>query len=225
LRLRCTPLRLSQPKRKANRKDLVRGAGGAEAGVQKAAAKDNGSRTLTPRLMLTPTQTSTRTRRSTTSGRKAERKALARSPGPPKRRAKTAGRTAKVHAGEAGAAAGAAGRARGRSNPLARTLGATLRPARFSTKRLGPPARAMSDKMAPGGRSVQTRLPRKRFNNPIMRLNACSQASPRPTRNRQPAASLASKAQPKPSRHAAEDGGSARLSVLAGHCRGLMSAS
>ena len=117
---------------------------------------------------------------------------------PPNRRAKTAGRTAKVRAGEAGAAAGAAGRARGRSNPLARTLRATLRPRRFCIKRLGPPARAMSGKMAPGGRSVQTRLRRKRFNNRIMRLNACSQPSPGPARNRRPAASLASKVQPSP---------------------------
>ncbi len=57
--------------------------------------------------------------------------------------------------------------ARGDARPSA------VRPA----KRLGPPARAMSGKMAPGGRSVQTRLLRKRFNNRIMRLNACSQAS------------------------------------------------
>ena len=91
--------------------------------------------------------------------------------------------------------------------------GAGRRPGRghLSIKRLGRPAMAKAGKTAPGDRSAPKRLRRKRSSNRIMRLNACSQPSPRPARNRRPAASLASRGQPSLRPRAAEDGGSARL--------------
>ena len=226
LRLRRTPPRLSQPKRKANRKDLVRGAGGAEA----ARPEGGGEGQRQPHAHAQAHAHTHADEHEDEEEHDEREESGAESAGEESRTAEAKGenggqnRKGPRRRGRRGGRRGRSGQ-RPQQSAGERRSAATLRPRRFSTKRLGPPARATSGKMAPGGRSVPTRLRRKRFNNRIMRLNACSQAPPGPARNRQPAASLASKAQPSPSCHAAEDGGSARVSVLAGHCRGLMSAS
>ncbi len=164
-----------------------------------------------PRHMPTQPRMSMRTRRSATSARKASPKARRRAQSRrSERRKRRAGpqrsapeRPARRPSWPVGSEA-AAGRWRG---------GAGRCPGRGASriKRLGRPAMAKAGKMAPGGRSAPKRLRRKRSSNRIMRLNACSQPSPRPARNRRPAASLASKGQPSLRPHAAEDGGSARL--------------
>ena len=64
----------------------ARGAGGAEAGVRKVAAKANGQ--PIPTRMPTQPRMSMRTRRSATSARKALQKAGAKSPKPPNRETK-----------------------------------------------------------------------------------------------------------------------------------------